>query len=207
MKQRRAAAPYAKALFALAAECNQTELVGRELGDVVATFESDLDLRDFLARPWIPATAKRMAATLLAQRSGLSKLTSDFLTLVAGRGRADHLTAIAEKYQKLLDAGLERVRTHVRTAVALTDEERGVLSAKLGGALGGRQVLLTEVVDRAMLGGFVVESGSVMVDGSLEGQLDRMRRRLASSGGPDGDRRKSSPLKDLPVTTPAEPGF
>jgi hypothetical protein len=59
VKQRRAAAPYAKALFALAQERNQTELVGRELGDVAATFESDLDLRDFFARPWIPATAKR----------------------------------------------------------------------------------------------------------------------------------------------------
>ena len=33
MTQRRAAAPYAKALFALAKERNQTELVGRELGD------------------------------------------------------------------------------------------------------------------------------------------------------------------------------
>jgi hypothetical protein len=31
--QRRAAAPYAKALCALAKERNQTELVGRELGD------------------------------------------------------------------------------------------------------------------------------------------------------------------------------
>jgi F0F1-type ATP synthase delta subunit len=55
VKQRRVAAPYAKALFGLAKERNQTELVGRELGDVAATFESDLDLRDFLARPWIPA--------------------------------------------------------------------------------------------------------------------------------------------------------
>ena len=46
MKQRRAAAPYAKALFAFAKERNQTELVGRELGDLAATLERDLDLRD-----------------------------------------------------------------------------------------------------------------------------------------------------------------
>jgi F0F1-type ATP synthase delta subunit len=32
-----------------------------------------------------------------------------------------------------------------------------------------------------MLGGFIVESGGVVLDGSLDGQLDRMRRRL---GGP-----------------------
>ena len=180
MKQRRVAAPYAKALFGLAKERNQTELVGRELGDVAATFESDLDLRDFLARPWIPATAKRTVATEVAQRSGLSTLTSDFLTLVAGRGRTDHLEAIAKKYWKLLDEDLGRVRAHIRIAVPLTDEERGLLSAKLGQALGGRQVVLTEVVDRAMLGGVIVESGSTVVDGSLEGQLERMRRRLAS---------------------------
>jgi hypothetical protein len=76
------------------------------------------------------------------------------------------------------------VRPHVRTAVPLTDEERGVLSAKLGRALGGRQVMLTEVVDRAILGGFIAESGSVVLAGSLEGQLDRMRRRLASGWCP-----------------------
>ena len=103
--------------------------------------------------------------------------------LLDSRGRArppDHLEAIAKKYWKLLDEDLGRVRAHIRTAVPLTDEERGLLSAKLGQALGGRQVVLTEVVDRAMLGGFIVESGSAVVDGSLEGQLERMRRRLAS---------------------------
>jgi F0F1-type ATP synthase delta subunit len=54
-----------------------------------------------------------------------------------------------------------------------------MLSAKLTQVLGGRQAVLKEVVDRAMLGGFIVESGSVVLDGSLEGQLERMRRRLA----------------------------
>ena len=62
MKQRRAAAPYAKALFALAKKRNQTELVAREFG--------------------------------------FSKLTSDFLALVAAHGRADHLQAIAPYWRE-----------------------------------------------------------------------------------------------------------
>lgn len=180
MKRRRAAAPYAKALFALAKERDQTELIGRELGDIAATFESVADLRDFFAEPWVPATAKRTVATEVAQRSSLSRLTTDFLVLVAERGHAPDLEAIAEKYQKLMDEDLGRVRARIRTAVPLTDEERAMLSSKLGQALGGRQVVLEEVVDRTMLGGFIVESGSVLLDGSLEGQLERMRHRLAS---------------------------
>ena len=131
MKRRRAAAPYAKALFELAKE------------------RAEAELRDFFARPWIPAPVKRAVATELAQRSSLYE-------------------------------DLGRVRAHVRTPVPLTDEEREMLSAKLGKALGSRQVVLEQIVDRAMLGGFIVNSDSVVLDGSLEGQLDRMRRRLAN---------------------------
>ena len=176
MKRQRAAASYAKALFELAKERAEAEPVGRELDRAVATFEGVAEPRDFFARPWIPPTVKRAVATEIAQQSSLSKLTTDFLALVAGRGRTDQLKVIA-------DEELGRVRVHVRTPVPLTDEGRAVLSAKLEKALGSRQVVLEEIVDRAMLGGVVVESDSVVLDGSLEGQLDRIRRRLASDEG------------------------
>jgi F0F1-type ATP synthase delta subunit len=101
--------PYAKALVALARERDQMELVGRELDDAAATFGSVAEQRDVFARPWIPVAAKRAEAMEVAQRSGLSKLTSDFLALVAERGRTDHLAVIAGKYQKLLDEDLHRV--------------------------------------------------------------------------------------------------
>ena len=181
MKHRRAAASYAKALFAVAKERNQSEVVSRELAAMAATLESGRELRDFFARPWIPPRAKRAVATEVAQRSDFSTLTRDFLALLAERRRTDYLTVIIEKYEALLDADLGRVRGFVRCAVPLTDAQQVMLSAKLAQALGGRQVVLKEVVDRAMLGGFIVESGSVVLDGSLEGQLERMRRRLASS--------------------------
>jgi F-type H+-transporting ATPase subunit delta len=180
VKHRRAAAPYARALFELAKERDQAELVERELGILVATLEDGAELRDFFARPWTPATVKRTVATEIAARSGLSKLTSDFLTLLAERGRTDHLPVIAEKYRRRLDEDLGRVRVRVRTAVSLTGEERERLSAKLGQALGRRQVVLEEIVAPTMLGGFIAESAGVVLDGSLEGQLERMRRRLVS---------------------------
>ena len=180
VKRRRAAAPYAKALFELAKERAEAELVGRELDDAAATFQGVAELCDFFARPWIPPIVKRAMATEIAQRSSLSKLMADFLALVAYRGRTDHLRVIAEKYQKRLDEDLGRVRAHVRTPVPLTDQEREMLSAKLGKALGSRQVVLEEIIDCGMLGGFIVESDGVVLDGSLEGQLDRIRHRLAS---------------------------
>jgi len=98
---------------------------------------------------------------------------------VAARGRAEILPEIGDAYRALVDADLNRVRARVRTTVPLTDAERTALASRLGAALGGKTVALDEVVDGNLLGGFVAEIGSLIVDGSLDGQLARLRERLA----------------------------
>ncbi len=175
-----AARSYAKALFALAQERGVTDAVGRELEIVVAAVMGEPELQTFLARPWISADVKRKVAADVATRLGVSALVRDFLALVAARGRANQLEAIATAFREDVDRDLGRVRARVRTAIPLTADDKIALQAKLGRALGSTQVLLEEVVDASLLGGFVAESGSVIVDGSLEGQLARMRQRLAT---------------------------
>jgi F-type H+-transporting ATPase subunit delta len=170
---------YAKALFALAKERNQLDVVGPEVASAVDTVKGDPELRTFFGRPGVPATAKRGVADDIGKRLGLSKLTRDFLALVADHGRGGQLGAIGDVFRDLVDADLGRVRATVRTAIPLTEAERSAIAARLSRALGGKQVLVHEVVDRSLLGGFVAEIGSLIMDGSLDGQLARMRQRLA----------------------------
>ena len=68
------------------------------------------------------------------------------------------------------------MRARVRTAVPLDGRGASALAGRLGRVVGGKQVVLEEVVDRELLGGFVAEVGSLLVDGSLDGQLARLRR-------------------------------
>jgi F-type H+-transporting ATPase subunit delta len=91
----------------------------------------------------------------------------------------DHLPEIAAAYQKLVDEGLGQVRAQVRTAVALTAEERRQIAERLSRAV-GKRVLIEEHVDRSLLGGFVAQIGSLILDGSLDGQLSRIRERLVT---------------------------
>ena len=174
-----AAAPYARALHALAKERGETDAIGRELEAAAAAFVSDPDLAAFFQRPWIPTATKRTVALELATRLGVSSLTRDFLGLVARQGRAGHLTAISTLFRQLVDEDLGRARASVRTAVPLSDADRQQLRQSLGRALGGKQVVLDEKVDHQLLGGFVAEVGSYLVDGSLDGQLQHISERLA----------------------------
>lgn len=169
---------YAKALFELARERNQLDAIGAELESLARLLEGEPALRAFFARPWIAAATKRNVAAELGTRLELSRLTRDFLALVASQGRTAYLAAIVAAFREFQDEAAGRVRARVRTAVALSDAERDALAGRLRAALGGKQVVLEEVVDRELLGGFVAEIGSLLVDGSLDGQLARMRERL-----------------------------
>jgi F0F1-type ATP synthase delta subunit len=112
----------------------------------------------------VTAAVKHQIAKSVGERLQLSKLGQDFLMLVAAHGR---------------------VRARVRTAVPLTGADRTALGQRLGRALASNagsakalDVIIEEVPDKNLLGGFVAEIGSLVVDGSLDGQLARMRERL-----------------------------
>jgi F-type H+-transporting ATPase subunit delta len=168
---------YAKALHAAAAEAGAGESTGRELAVLLDALQSNPQAVDVLARPWIKPADRRAAALALAQQAGCGKLVQDFVALVAARGRLDHLAAIAAAYRDLTDADLGQVRAQVTTAVALTDAEKTQLSRHLQSEL-GKRIILEENVDTNLLGGFVARVGSLILDGSLDGQLARMRERL-----------------------------
>lgn len=170
---------YAKALFALAKEQSRLEAVGRELETVIEVFDGNRELREFLGRPGTPTASKRETVARIAARLELSKLVRDFVALLAMRGRVGHLREIGTAYAEFLDADRGRVRARVRTVVPLTDAERAALAARLRQAVGGSEVIIEEVVDTTLLGGFVAQVGSMVLDGSLDGRLARIRERLA----------------------------
>jgi len=169
---------YATALFLAAREAGSTVPVGEELGAFVQVLTAHPEVRDVLLRPWIKAADRRAVAASIAEKSGAGRLVRNFAGLIAERGRTDHLAEILSAYGALVDEDLGQARARVRTAVALAPEDKQRLGGRLGGLV-GKRIILDERVDRDLLGGFVAQVGSLILDGSLDGQLARMRERLA----------------------------
>lgn len=178
MKARRVTAGrYAKALHAVAREAGTVEPVAAELAAFAEAFAASPELQGALMRPWIKPADRRRLAAEVAQRAGCGKTVQDFVALLSERGRLDHLREIVQAYGDLVDAAAGRARARVRSATALTEGERQRLTARLEGAV-GKRIVLEQVIDSNLLGGFVAEIGSLVLDGSLDGQLARMREQL-----------------------------
>jgi len=179
MRRREATAKrYARALFLLAREQGREEATGQELEAARESIFAHGELVEFLLRPWIKGETKKAVIATVAAEARCSPLVKDFLGLLAMQGRVDHLPEIVRVFRQVVDETHGRVRAEVRCAVSLTRGEREALSAGLGRAVGKQVFVEEEVVDSTVLGGFVAHIDSLVLDGSLNGQLARLRERL-----------------------------
>ena len=169
---------YAKALFSAAREASSAPAVGNDLDQLLRAFSTEPEVRDVLARPWIKHEDRRAIALSIAKKLGVGSLAQNFAGLLAERGRIEYLPEIADAYRALLDEDFRQARARVRSAVPLADDMKKRLTDRLEQLL-GKRIILEEQVDSTLLGGFVAQVGSFILDGSLDGQLARLRERLA----------------------------
>jgi F-type H+-transporting ATPase subunit delta len=168
---------YARALFEAAQDENRLDEVDRDFGSFVEALDASPELRGFLANPQLDPAAK---AEVLAQLiEGGDNLVVNALRLLAEKGRAGEITQVYEEFRAFVDRARGRVAVELTTAHELSDAEARVIVEKIEKA-SGRTVEATRVVDPDLIGGMILQAGSLRVDASVRGRLERLRRELAT---------------------------
>jgi F-type H+-transporting ATPase subunit delta len=148
------------------------------LGDFAAAVRDVPELRAVLRNPQVDPQAK---ADLLEQLLGeADPLVRNFLRLVAEKGRIREIEDIAREFERLVAVEERRLNVELTTAYALSDEEAQRILKQIEDA-SGRKVEATQKVDPSLIGGFVLQVGSMRVDASLRGRINRLRQELVTS--------------------------
>jgi len=101
----------------------------------------------------------------------------NFIRLVAEKGRIGELEDIHAEWQRLLAAEERVLGLELTTAVELSDDEAGAIVKRIEEEA-GRRVEVTHHVDPDLIGGLVLQAGSLRLDGSIRGRLDGLREDL-----------------------------
>jgi F-type H+-transporting ATPase subunit delta len=169
---------YAEALFGAAKEGGRLAPVHSALSDFAAAIEETPELRSVLRNPQLESTAK--AAILHDLAGDEEPLFANFLQLVAEKGRAGELEEIAREFERLMAREERRLTVELTTARELTDAEAEAILRQIEEAA-GRKVEATRSVDPGLVGGIVLRAGSLRVDASVRGRLERLRHELVKS--------------------------
>jgi F-type H+-transporting ATPase subunit delta len=169
---------YARALFEAAKEQGRLARVREELGDFVAAIDQVPELDGLLKNPQLDPRAKAQA--LEDVLGGADPLVRNFLLLTVEKNRGGQLHEINREFERLMAAEERRLTVELTTAHELSDDEARQIVGQIESA-SGRPVDATRSVDADLIGGIILQAGSLRLDASVRSRLERLRRELITA--------------------------
>lgn len=167
---------FAEAAFAVARDLNQLDAWLDALGQASSVYENHA-AGLFLTSPVVPADKKR--AVLAELLPGLSEEVTRFLGILARRDRLGLVPEITAAFRRLLNEYRGIAVAEITTAVPIDERQKTVIASRLGRRL-GKTVVLETHVDPSIVGGVIAQVGDNVIDGSVRGRLERLRRSLTA---------------------------
>ncbi len=175
---RAAAGKYARALAdVVVARTLDAAKTVEEVNALAAVIGGSAELRTVLENPSVGSKQKLAVLDALASRLGASRYVRNFAALLVDNRRVAALPEIARQFALELDERLGLAQADVTTARDLDDAEKNLLLGHIE-RLTSRKVRARYARDPKLLGGAVVRLGSTVYDGSVRGQLQRMKEHI-----------------------------
>lgn len=168
---------YARAAFEAAKQHGTLGQVGEQFDGFVEAVESSTDLRNLLQNPQVDARAKQSA--LAAALAEADPTLRNFLLLVTEKGRIGEISEIHQEFQQLVAQEDRVIKVELTTAHELSDADAAEILQQIEQTAGHR-IEATRTVDPDLIGGLVLRAGSILVDSSVRGRLDKLRDELVS---------------------------
>jgi F-type H+-transporting ATPase subunit delta len=167
------ARPYARAAFALASESASLPAWSQQL-DTAAQIAADERVGHILSNPGVRAEVMAGVVAVPGQTDEFGR----FLALLAQNRRLSLLPEITALFEMLRAEAEKVVRAKITSAQPLAEAELAKLVDGLKRRF-GREVEVTTAVDEALIGGAVIDTGDMVIDGSVRSKLARLGATLS----------------------------
>ena len=150
-----------------------------EAQSIAAMVASSKDLREVWEAPSIPTDEKQKLLDAIVAKAKISREVRNFVAVLIDHRRVSFLDAIVKQFEQDLNQRLGFAVAEITSARDLSDAERRNLESEVE-TLTGKKVRASYAKDASILGGAMVRIGSTIYDGSVKGQLERMKEALSS---------------------------
>ncbi len=111
--------------------------------------------------------------------AGSNLLVRNTVALLAEKGRAGEIAEVEAEFEALASAEERVLSVEVTTAHELSEQDFEAILADIE-RKSGRKVQASRSVEPELIGGIVLQAGSLRLDASIRGQFDRLRQELGA---------------------------
>ena len=151
----------------------------QEVKAVTELVTSSKELREVWEAPSINAEQKRAVLDAIVARQGTSRTVRNFIAVLIDHRRISLLAPIVQQFEQELNQRMGFTEAEISSAHELSQADRGALEARVE-KVTGKKVRARYALDESLLGGAVVKVGSTIYDGSVKGQLEKIRQQLTT---------------------------
>tara|TARA_B100000768_G_C11190596_1_gene337157 strand:- start:59 stop:601 length:543 start_codon:yes stop_codon:yes gene_type:complete len=178
MKNNRAAFRYAKATLSLSIDQGNASAIDQDMVNVIDACSTNQNLVDFLDNPILSTETK--VETVFKVFSSLSEGSKNLVNTLAANNRINLFDQVAEQFIALHQIQQGKQKAIVTTVVPLSKAlEKTILNKAK--ELSSATLILTNVVDPSIIGGFILRIGDLQYNASVVNQLDTLKRQLTKT--------------------------
>ena len=173
------ASRYARALVEVVLEQKiDADIARLQLHSILDAVNESSDLRRVWESPAVLADQKRAVLDGIVKHIGAVKPIRNFIAVLIDHRRIPMLNDIVRQFEAEMDAQLGFVEVEISSARTLTPGEKRDIENRVE-SMTGKKVRPRYSSNPELLGGVSIKVGSTIYDGSVRGQLEKMRQELS----------------------------
>ena len=166
---------YARALFELAKENSELDLIERNAENLIELYDKSEDLKNFIKNPTKDLKVQDQAIDKISEMMKFTKTFKNFLLVLVQKRRIFFLSKIIKSFTELISKKKGELSASLESSKKLSSEDIVKITDALSEAVGS-VINFTYKVDPSLIGGIKVQIGSLMIDSSIKNKLKKYQQ-------------------------------
>ena len=166
------ASRYALALYELAKENSELEVVEKNVSDILEIYNTSEDLKSFIKNPTQSQLSQLEIINKIFSQMYLTKITTSFLGVLINKRRIFFINKIFLSFLSLTSKKRGELRASLTSSKKLREDELENLKQTLSQTMKS-SIVLDYKIDESLIGGLRMQIGSLMIDTSIKNKLKK----------------------------------
>ena len=171
---------YALALYELSKEQKQTEEFVSNMINFMKIFNSNKDLKNFVKNPTYSVENQKIVFEKILTIMNFNKTIKNFFSILITKKRIFFLDTIVEEFLKLVSHKRGEISGSLISSKKI--DEKTILDIEREISVNiKRSIKLKSKIDQSLIGGIVIQIGSLMIDASIKNKLKKYKKLMTEA--------------------------
>ncbi len=171
---------YALALYELSKDRNQTEEFVSNIINFMKIINSSEDLKNFVKNPTYSVESQRIIFEKILTLKNFNKMVKNFFLILIAKKRIFFLDTIIEEFLKLISHKRGEISGSLISSKKIDEKTILNIEREISENI-KRSIKLKSKIDESLIGGIVIQIGSLMIDTSIKNKLQKYKKLMTEA--------------------------